>query len=108
MLPNWESGCQNQPRANVAVSTTAGAAASISGTGIRVTVGCSQPVSEADIPASKPQGQRFMKYLPLTTASTRTVCSLFYVRLRAVWLPISWMNIHNKSYTNIRRNMGIA
>jgi hypothetical protein len=32
MLPNWESGPQNQPRAKVAVSKVLGAAVSIGGT----------------------------------------------------------------------------
>src|SRR5579871_6013483 len=63
MLPNWESGCQNQPSAKVAVSTATGAARSIGGTGIRATGARSQPASQADAPASNPQGQRFIMVL---------------------------------------------
>jgi len=49
ILPNWESEPQNQPRANVAVSTAAGVRESINGfSGVMPGVGVPLPAPEQD------------------------------------------------------------
>jgi hypothetical protein len=57
-LPNWESGCQNQPRASVAVANLVGAALSIGGGpacgGVAVPF-TPHPVASGNIPTSKLQ-----------------------------------------------------
>jgi hypothetical protein len=53
MLPNWASGPQNQPRANVAVSVLVGAMVSMGGIGRSIGFGPSSVTVAVSLPAKR-------------------------------------------------------
>lgn len=64
ILPNWESGPQNQPRANVAVSKRSGCCLSMGGTSLLSPADAGMPCHPPNVPAMNRSGTSATSHLP--------------------------------------------